>query len=189
MNAVHPEPLLQKHHIAPGNGRLASQRHQNDTGTEDKRWWQCSQNQQGLIDGSKPVGTRHDRRRTQGDDQIAGIEIFTDRSQQTACALHKNSRMTFLKAADPGQNLGEPQFLLFPTCSQQRGQRRTKMPGIYFVQRQSFAGGLLQGSGIIAAAGADRFEGDNTRYGNGEATGKPGGQRGFSNPRISAGDE
>ena len=105
-------------------------RHQNDARPGRRAARQGFERQQNLIHRAEPVRADDNRRRAQGRNQVARIEIFAERTQQAARAFDQHHVKTFLHRADMREHVGEPDALAFAAGGEQRRDGARKCHGL-----------------------------------------------------------
>ena len=163
--------------------------HQHHDGPRPRRGGQGGEGQPEMIDHPELIGADNDGDGAQGGDQVAGIGVFTERTQETARALDQQPVKTPPQPAGMGHHLGKADALVFAAGGQQRGERGAKMPGVDFVQGQGAAEGVGQPAGVVAVAGTNGFEGGHVQSRLPEEPGEQRGQHGFTDAGVGAGDK
>ena len=109
-------------------------RHQDNRRTARHGAGQRFDGQQHMVHDAEPVRADDDGNCAQGNNQVARIEVLTQRAEQTASAFHQHDVKSPLNPSDMIDHVRQFDPPVFPSRGEERRERGTEMPGIDLIQ-------------------------------------------------------
>ena len=164
-------------------------RDQNDLSPARQGSRQSVQNKQTLVDGTQSIRADHDRKGTQGRQEIPRIEILAQRTAQSSGPFDDEARKTPLHFAQRPQDFALSQRSVLLTRRKNWCQWSFEIPGVDLSQRQHPSAGGAELPRIRTVSRAHWLQGNDSAPFSVPMTRDQGGNNRLANAGVGAGDK
>lgn len=126
--------------------------HQDHPGLAATGFRQGREDESSLADGAKSIGAYHDGSCPQAADELSGVAVDGQRTEQAAGTFHQSELMTPGEALDVPESVFPSGWLWVGASGEAGRERSAKVPGVDLVERERPAERVMDGLGIASAA-------------------------------------